>query len=232
MRARAARGRVIDDRARIVDVERHARRLQHRDRRLPGFVYPFGRKPRELGQEPAHVRPIGVEAPALGCRIEDPEVRCGVRAAPGDPLPAERIRGEVGIDQGVPEPRGAVGPRQQQILDQERTRDHAHPVVHPARAPQLPHARIDDRVAGAPAVPRGERRRIVPPREARERGAQRLDRGLRKMVQQVVREFAPPDLGEELRLAPAQPARCRERAYRMPDLARADLAEMQMRRQA
>ena len=39
------------------------------------------------------------------------------------------------------------------MLDQERGGDHAHAVVHPARVPQLPHAGIDDRIAGAAALP-------------------------------------------------------------------------------
>ncbi len=43
--------------------------------------------------------------------------------------------------------------RNQQILGQERGDDHPHTVMHPAGSPQLAHAGVDDRNAGAAALP-------------------------------------------------------------------------------
>ena len=51
------------------------------------------------------------------------------------------------------------------------------------------------------------------------------------MVEQVMGELAPPELGQELRVAPGEVSALglRRAPHRVPDLARTDLAEMQVR---
>src|SRR3546814_8458452 len=39
------------------------------------------------------------------------------------------------------------------MLDEEAGGDHPHAIVHPARRPELPHSRVDDRIAGAASRP-------------------------------------------------------------------------------
>src|SRR5690606_41580108 len=45
-----------------------------------------------------------IECLRLRQRIENPEIGRGVGATAGDPLPARRIVGRIGVDQRVPEP--------------------------------------------------------------------------------------------------------------------------------
>src|SRR3546814_12247648 len=106
--------------------------------------------------------------------------------------------------------------------------DHAHPVVHPAGLPQLAYAGIDQRIAGAATLPAVQQSGIVAPREGVEIGTEVALRQIGDVIEQVMREFAPAQLGEEFLgiahgaviLAGAQP-------HGMPELARADPAEMQ-----
>ena len=65
----------------------------------------------ELGDPAADVLAGGVELPALGDRVEHPEVRRGVGACAGNPLPAMVVRGDVAVDQvveEVPRPDGSI----------------------------------------------------------------------------------------------------------------------------
>lgn len=73
--------------------------------------------------------------------------------ATGDVLPAERGALEVGVQQRVPVVLEAPLPGQQQVLHQEAGAHNAAAVVQPARAPQLPHACIHQRVPCPPLSP-------------------------------------------------------------------------------
>ncbi len=86
------------------------------------------------------IKPGGIEFFSLGDRIENTEIRCGIGAAAGHPLPTGRIVGGIGIDQAIPEPLLATPPIDQQMLDQERganmrTRLCIEPVCQSSRMP-------------------------------------------------------------------------------------------------
>jgi hypothetical protein len=68
-------------------------------------------------------------------------------------LPAERIVRRIGVDQRVPEPFLTASPIDEQVLDEEGSDDQACAIGQITRAPQLPHAGVDNRVAGAPMRP-------------------------------------------------------------------------------
>lgn len=60
-------------------------------------------------------------------------------------------------------PAEAFDPVEVEVLDEEAGDDMAHVVRHPARDPQLPHRRVDERVACLAKLPRCERLgRVVP----------------------------------------------------------------------
>ena len=96
--------------------------------------------------------------------------------------------------------------------------------MHPSGAPELPHAGIDNRIAGSPALPGFEAVGIVAPGKIVECRPQVFfgDRG--KMIQQMMGELAPADLGEKFFRAGLSAV------DGLPDLARADFAKMKMRR--
>ncbi len=66
-----------------------------------------------------HVVTVGVEAPALRDRVEDPEERLGIGARPRGPLPSAVVAGHVAVDQVGKEVRLATAPVDQQVLAQE-----------------------------------------------------------------------------------------------------------------
>ena len=141
-------------------------------------------EPRQLRDPAPHVVAGRIELLALRLRIEDAEVRRGVRAAARHPLPVQRIVREVGIHERVPEPARALQPVNAQVLHQERRDDHAHAVVHPAGRPQLAHACIHDRNAGAAPLPGTQMRSVARPREALEAPIERLQRRVREVIEQ------------------------------------------------
>src|SRR3954462_6452966 len=120
---------------------------------LPGFVGRRAGQVAQLRHPAAHVVAVGVELAALRHRVEDPEVGRGVRAGAGHPLPAVVVGGDVPVDEVVEEVPGPDRPPHVEVLGEEAGRDHPHPIVHPALLEQLPHAGVDDRVAGAPLPP-------------------------------------------------------------------------------
>ena len=127
----------------------------------------------------------------------------------------------------------ALAPVDQQVLDQERRRDHAHAVVHEAGVPELAHAGIDDGIAGAAALPGAQRLGVLGPREGIEAGVEVGSGEIGMVEQQVIGELAPAELRQELfDIAVRGGAVFRGACRRVPDLARADLAETQVRRQA
>ena len=122
------------------------------------------------------------------------------------------------------------------MLDEERGHEHAHAVWHESSLPELAHGSVDDGVAGPSLSPCGKGLRIVAPGKAGELRPERLGDHGREMLEQMVGEVAPSEFAQ-IRLgagfrAPGG-ARPRSRArHGMPDLIRADLAEMQMGREA
>ena len=106
---------------------------------------------RELGHVAAHVGVVGVVALLVaGGVVDPPERRLGIGADRGDPLPVAVVVGLVAVDQQAHEPALAPAPVDPEVLGQERADDEPGAVVHPALAPQLAHAGVDQRVAGAP----------------------------------------------------------------------------------
>ena len=57
----------------------------------------------------------------------------------------------------------ALAPVDPEVLDEERRGDHARAVVHPPLRAKLPHARVDERVAGHPLLPGREPVGVVEP---------------------------------------------------------------------
>ena len=236
-RARAARAvGVVDDRARIGLAELDAGRGQHVRRRLPRVMQirrPAA--PRVRARTRAHRRRRGSNFSPWQDRVEDAEIGRGVGARAGDPLPARRVVGRVGIDQRVPEPGLAVAPVDQQMLDQERRRRSCArgcASSRCARAGACRHRRSDSRSA-----PRCQAVKRLGRRGARERrrsaAGSWFGRGRPTLAQQVVGEFAPAELASGI-----FDVACRCIAGRLgmpgrvPDLDGRDLAEMQMRREA
>ncbi len=121
-------------------------------------------------------------------------------------------------------------PVHQQLLHQERRGDHADAVVHPAGLPQLPHPRVHDRDAGAPAPPGPQLRRGIAERQGGEGRAHRLLRHVGPVEQQVGRELPPQDLAQEGFEALA--GALRRLLGHVPNLAGADLAPVQVGGQA
>ncbi len=188
----------------------------------------------ELGNEAADVDAFGIELLRLEHRVEDPEVRRGVRAAARRPLPAAVVVREVGVGELVLEPALTLSPVDVQVFGQERGRDHPRPVVHPVRRRELAHRGVDQRKAGASALPGLETGRILHPCEAVELGTEALGRDARKMEEDVVVELAPGELEDEpadvlalarRRVPPGaprpRPGSCAPRWCRSADAARA-----------
>ena len=148
---------------------------------------------RQLGHPLADVIPVWVEFLALQNRVEDAEVRCGVGAGSGCPLPAAVVGGRVAVEQVVHEPAFAPLPVDQQILDQEGGHDHARPIVHPAGFAQLAHGGIHDRHAGATIFPGLKIVRIVAPGDVLQGRVEGLTADAWEMIQDRNIEFAPDE---------------------------------------
>ena len=138
---------MVDDRRGIL-----ARRVAHR----LWIVHVSRRYVRELRDPAPHICTVRIELLALRRRVEDPEVRRGVGATPGHPLPPVLVGGQVEVHEVISEVARSVLPLQVQVLDEEARHDHPHAVVHPSLAEQLAHACVNDREAGATFLPRLE----------------------------------------------------------------------------
>jgi hypothetical protein len=114
------------------------------------------------------------------------------------------------------------------MLDQQRRRDHANAVVHPADRPELAHAGIDDRISGLALLPGAQSLGIFPPAK-RESRPERFARQMRKIVEEVVGKLPPVQLAN-VGVGAFPRAILASRMEGVPALARADLAERQMGR--
>jgi hypothetical protein len=148
----------------------------------------------QLGHPAPDILAGRVELQSLADRVEDPEVRRGVRAAAGDPLPVQRVRREVAVAQRPHEPAGAEPPVHMKVLDQERRDHHSHAVVQEARLGQLPHPGVDQGESGPARTPGVEQFAgfvVLHPLELR---PQRLPGGIGVPRQQVRAELPPGKL--------------------------------------
>ena len=106
----------------------------------------------ELGHPAADVVAIRVVALRLPRRVEH-AVGPGVGPGSRDPLPVPDVVGKVAVDEEVGVVRGAETPVDVQVLGQEGRGDEPCPVVHEPLGAELPHARVDERIAGAAVLP-------------------------------------------------------------------------------
>ena len=119
------------------------------------------------------------------------------------------------------------------MFDQERRHHHPDTVVHHAGVPELAHSGIDDGVAGPAALPGDQGLVVALPGEGVEGRLQVALGEIGDVEQQVAAEFAPAEFAEELvDIARELRAFGGGKARGVPDLARAELAESQMRRQS
>ena len=156
-----------------------------------------------LGPSAEHMRRPDRTSPPAN-RVEDPEVGRRVGAAAGRPLPAQRVVREIGIDERVPEPAGALPARGSAGPSRGTTRrscgrDCASSRWSRARA--CPHRRSGSRCGrfarrSALRVPRQGRPRTRPAAAIRR---------VREMVEQVMGELAPADLAHVLLAAATIP---------------------------
>lgn len=86
--------------------------------------------------------------------------------------------------------------------------------MHPAGRPQFSHAGIHQREASPPALPGLQRPRILAPQEILKRWSERPVGGMRKVIEQMVRELSPDELPPVLGVTGS------------PQLLRRNLAEM------
>ena len=151
--------------------------------------------PASSGHVAAHVGAVGVEAPGLRRRVED-AVRARVDARAGDPLPVAGVVRDVAIDEQRGEVRRPEPPVDVQILRQERRREQPRAVVHEALARELPHPRVDDRVARAALLPGREALGVVRASGGRAAGSRVVD-DLGARGEQLRVEVAPAELPHE-----------------------------------
>src|SRR5436190_2731385 len=123
---------VIDDRMRIGLAEFDAGTDEFERRCLPWLVDQIVRQLRQLRHPAPYVVAVRIELLALQDRIEHAKIWRGIGAGAGDPLPVGGIAAGVGIDQRIPKPLFTVAPVDQEMLDQERSDDHAHAIMHHA----------------------------------------------------------------------------------------------------
>ena len=192
-----------------------------------------GRNFCKLRTPPPNVLAVRIEFLTLGDRIKYAEVRRGIRAATHCPLPPECVLRQVGIHEGVPEPTGALLPGNQQIFCQKGSYNHPDAIMHPAGAPQLAHPGVHNGISRATLLPGTEKFGVLAPRKPLEIGSQRLGGRVRKVKKQVVSEFPPTNLREELQSAPVGfwNAFClRLPTDSVPDLTGGNFTEVKMRR--
>ena len=119
------------------------------------------------------------------------------------------------------------------MLGQKGGCDHAHAVVHVSGLPELPHAGIDQGIAGLAMLPRRDFGwRHIAPRKIIEPLVEIARRQIGLVKQQMIGKFTPAEFGEEF-VDVALPRRAATARVlgRLRDLARGNFAKAQMRRQ-
>ena len=186
--------RVLDDGLGIGLAKFDMGRTQNCFGRSPWLVKVSVRQGLQFRYEFAHVTSLQVELFTLQNRIENPEIRGGISARSGYPLPACSIVCRISIDKRIPKPFLALAPIDKQMLDQKGRDDHTHTIVHPSGLPELPHTRIDDRIAGHATLPREKLVSVVFPWKCVERGIEvpQVQPGIVK--EEMIGELAPSQL--------------------------------------
>mmetsp|Transcript_44136 Transcript_44136/g.110824 ORF Transcript_44136/g.110824 Transcript_44136/m.110824 type:complete len:510 (-) Transcript_44136:515-2044(-) len=188
-RVAQARGALLcaDDREGVVDAQVHAGVHQNAGRSLVRAVDVFRRHARQCRQPLAYVVAVRIVALGLLPQVVHKAERVRVQQASRHVLKAQGVALHIRVQQRVPEVLQAPLPRQEQVLHEEAGADHAQPVVHPAGAPQLQHARVHQRVARRPLSPGLEQRLVKIPRA----GPQVLQQGALVGEWEVEAEVAP-----------------------------------------
>ena len=121
-------------------------------------------------------------------------------------------------------------PVDEQVLDEKGSDDQARAIGQITRAPQLPHAGVDDRVAGAPLRPGVKSLLVVAPRKALELRPQTTRRHIGMGLQQGRSKIAPRELSQIFLRRIGQRRLGGRRGFdRVRDATRRDFAETQVR---
>ena len=113
------------------------------------FAAKFG----QFGDPLSNERAVRIELFALADGIEHPEIRRGVGAGGGRPLPAAVVAGKVVVDEVLGKKPFAPPPIHQQMFGEELRGHHAKSVVHPAGGHQAALGGVHQRVAGSSLAP-------------------------------------------------------------------------------
>eukprot|EP00962_Isochrysis_galbana_P017755 scaffold5115_cov113-Isochrysis_galbana.AAC.8 len=156
--------------ARVVELGRlraHTEQRGHRAlaRRLQVGHDPVGVSDTELdpsrGEHRLRRPPWGMDV--LRTRLRRQHKVPLVDSGPAGILPHHGVDGVVGVHEGIVKPASPLDPADAEELDQEGGGHHADRLVHPPRRPQAAHPCVHHGVAGAPALPRPERRGVARP---------------------------------------------------------------------
>ncbi|OPZ69766.1 MAG: hypothetical protein BWY82_02223 [Verrucomicrobia bacterium ADurb.Bin474] len=112
-------------------------------------------------------------------------------------MPAKSVVCEIRIEQPIPEPSGSLKPGDSQVFHKKGCRQHANPIVHPARMEQFTHSCVDHGKTGASGLPFFKCLWFDSPWEVAKLATKRFFRRLWEMNQQVVGELPPSDLLEK-----------------------------------
>ena len=151
------------------------------------------RQGRQFRNPTTHVSAVSIEFLPLQDRVEDSEIRCGIRAASRHPLPTRYIVRKIRVNKGVPKPGLTMPPVNQQVFDEHRGGNHAYPIVHPTGLPQLTHPGIDDREPRLAGLPGPDQSRVILPGKACKLRAKGFFGQVGEVEQQVGAEFTPAD---------------------------------------
>lgn len=113
----------------------------------------FAAQLRQLWNPLANERTVRVELFALADGVEHSEIRRGIGAGGGRPLPAPVVAGKVVVDKVLGKEPFAPAPIHQQVFGEELGGHHAQAVVHPAGGHQAALGGIDQWVAGSSFAP-------------------------------------------------------------------------------
>lgn len=107
----------IDERIGVSIAQPDAGLIENLMGSLPGTEKVLAGQFGQLWHKVSGVGPLGVELLALGNGIEYPEERRGIGSTACDPLPTGAVTGQIGVNQTIPEPVGAMAPMNKQVLD-------------------------------------------------------------------------------------------------------------------
>ena len=157
---------MIDDRLRVILSDDALCFLLFLLRRCPRLEYVFGVHVLQLRHEPSDERAVLLDVQSRGFarnRAVDP-VEGRTRPNPGETLPIAVVQGTVRIDQELAEDVPSDGPGLIQVAPREKASDRVSTeVVYPAGLAQLPHHRVDVRIACLAFLPSLCQNRVMGP---------------------------------------------------------------------